>query len=304
MGYGYPAPAVHPEVRADAGWARGPSALDWIVHRLSRPSIRADRSASLAGERGGRLDRYDVLMVVGLDPRGCAGPRLQARAAGGDVLRRGLPRPHGDRVPAGLGVRAAARHLRVHPPPPGQVRHGLGHPAGRGQRGHRHRAARRPRPGCGHRARLVDIGRGGAERGRPPLRGHRLGATHLRPGQRRPRQGAAHRRHGSGHRRGQPHPLPRRPSRRPLPPGHPGSRGAPRRPGRRWRPGGVLGRPRHPGRAACHHRHIAGGRQRRIHQHLRHRKRGAALGTLLVRRLRRPGAALGGACRRRYPPAL
>ncbi len=66
MGRGYPAPAVHAEDRADAGWGRGPSALDWIVHRLSRPSIRADRSASLAGERGGRLDRYDVLMVVGL----------------------------------------------------------------------------------------------------------------------------------------------------------------------------------------------------------------------------------------------
>lgn len=66
VGHGYPAPAVHAHDQADPGWARGPGALDWIVQRLSRPSIRADRSASLAGERGGRLDRYDVLMVVGL----------------------------------------------------------------------------------------------------------------------------------------------------------------------------------------------------------------------------------------------
>ncbi|HZW01661.1 MAG TPA: phospholipid carrier-dependent glycosyltransferase, partial [Candidatus Deferrimicrobium sp.] len=66
MGPGYPAATVHAEDRADPGWARGPGVLDWIVHRLSRPSIRADRSASLAGERGGRLDRYDVLMVIGL----------------------------------------------------------------------------------------------------------------------------------------------------------------------------------------------------------------------------------------------
>jgi hypothetical protein len=47
-------------------WARGPSALDWLVLRLSRPAIRADRSAELVGERGGRLGRVDALVVVAL----------------------------------------------------------------------------------------------------------------------------------------------------------------------------------------------------------------------------------------------
>ena len=221
-----------------SGRARGGSSRPRLGARAGRPrldrppalaTVHPRRSQRLAGRRARRASR-PLRRAHGHrpGPRGRAGPRLPARAAGGHVLRRGLPRPHGDRVPAGLGVRAAARHLRVHPPPPGQVRHGLGHPAGRGQRGHRHRAAGQPRRGCGHRARLVDIGRGGAERGRPPLRGHRVSAAGLRPGQRRPRQGAAHRRHGPRHRRGQPHPLPRRPGRRPLPPGHHRSRGAPR----------------------------------------------------------------------------
>ncbi len=50
----------------DSGWVRGPGVVDWLVHRLSRPSIRADRRASLAGEPGGRLDRTDLLIVAGL----------------------------------------------------------------------------------------------------------------------------------------------------------------------------------------------------------------------------------------------
>ena len=87
-------------------------------------------------------------------------------------LRRGLPRPHGHRVPAGLALRRAARHLRVHPSAPGQVPH-------------------RRRPGCfwrrqrdghgrpwraGHRRRdrdaLEPAGPAGPAGRRPALHGH------------------------------------------------------------------------------------------------------------------------------------
>ncbi len=47
-------------------WVRGPGAIDWLIDRLSRPSVRADRSGSLAGEPGGRIDRRDLLIVSGL----------------------------------------------------------------------------------------------------------------------------------------------------------------------------------------------------------------------------------------------
>ncbi len=64
---GMGSPAVGPESgQGDAGWVRGPSLVDWFVARLSRPSVRADRSAALASERGGRLDRWDLLIVAGL----------------------------------------------------------------------------------------------------------------------------------------------------------------------------------------------------------------------------------------------
>ena len=60
-------PAVAPGSGGDdTGWVRGPTLVDWFVTRLSRPSVRADRSASLAGERGGRLDRLDLVIVAGL----------------------------------------------------------------------------------------------------------------------------------------------------------------------------------------------------------------------------------------------
>ena len=53
-----------------------------------------------------------------------------------DAFRRGLPRPDGDRVPAGLALRDLAQHLRVHPPAPRQVHHGGRYrPVGRGRRG-------------------------------------------------------------------------------------------------------------------------------------------------------------------------
>ncbi len=49
----------------DAGWDdRRPGVWDWVRSRLERPSIRPDRSGSLAGEAGGRLDRLDVWMLA------------------------------------------------------------------------------------------------------------------------------------------------------------------------------------------------------------------------------------------------
>lgn len=43
---------------------RGPSALDWIIDRITPRPLRADRSATLADEPAGRLDRLDLLMVL------------------------------------------------------------------------------------------------------------------------------------------------------------------------------------------------------------------------------------------------
>jgi len=43
---------------------RGPSALDWIVDRITPRPLRADRSATLVAEPPGRLDRLDLLMVL------------------------------------------------------------------------------------------------------------------------------------------------------------------------------------------------------------------------------------------------
>ena len=45
-------------------WGRGPSALDWIVDRITSRPLRRDRSAALAGEPPGRLDRLDLLVVL------------------------------------------------------------------------------------------------------------------------------------------------------------------------------------------------------------------------------------------------
>jgi Gpi18-like mannosyltransferase len=47
-------------------WTRPASLLDRLMTRISRPAIRADRSARLLGEPGGRIDRIDLLVVAGL----------------------------------------------------------------------------------------------------------------------------------------------------------------------------------------------------------------------------------------------
>ncbi|MFV2063545.1 MAG: phospholipid carrier-dependent glycosyltransferase, partial [Chloroflexota bacterium] len=48
----------------DEDWVRGPSAFEWIMARFTRPPLRRDRSAELKGERGGRIDRLDLLLFV------------------------------------------------------------------------------------------------------------------------------------------------------------------------------------------------------------------------------------------------
>ncbi len=55
----YPALPPSPEL-----WVRGPGVVDQVVSRLSWGSLRRDRSATLAWERGGRLDRRDLLIVA------------------------------------------------------------------------------------------------------------------------------------------------------------------------------------------------------------------------------------------------
>ena len=307
-------PALHGTRLPCSDGARGGSSRPRLGARAGRPrldrppalaTVHPRRPQRLAGRRARRASR-PLRRAHGRrpGPRGRAGPRLPARAAGGHVLRRGLPRPYGDRVPAGLGVRAAARHLRVHPPPPRQVRHGLGHPAGRGQRGHRHRAAGRP---------VVDavIERAwSTSDGAAPSAGDRLYVA----------TGSALRSTtwpatpSSGSCPSLPRPSPSTraatPSTSPTRPAAssawtpPVSRRAPT-----TRPTTAGWRRSRPAPAPRSNRLVVTdtslrGHQHRLHQHLRHGERGAALGTLLVRRLGRPGAALGGACRRGHPPAL
>jgi len=53
-----PPPVVPPAPVGPPTW------LDWVVDRLSWGSLRRDRSATLAFEPGGRIDRLDLLMLV------------------------------------------------------------------------------------------------------------------------------------------------------------------------------------------------------------------------------------------------
>ena len=86
--------------------------------------IRPDRSARSAREGGGRLDRLDLWLIVVLVVGDAGAAHVPAGRAVPDALRRGLPRADRDRVPPGVALRPVARHLRVDPPAPGQVRDG------------------------------------------------------------------------------------------------------------------------------------------------------------------------------------
>ena len=303
-GHGYPAPAVQQD--QPTGWVRGPGALDWLVHRLSRPSIRADRSASLAGERGGRLDRFDLLIVVGLvlaGRRWCAATASTSRWACTSTRSTTPARP-----PSSCRTGSTAQphaiyefthpHLAKYAMAWGIRLAGGNEVTGTG-------AAGRPVLDAVIERRWSTSDGAGAERGRPPLRGHRRRrcASTTWPATR-----------SSGSCPSPPRPSPSTRTATPsTSPTRPAASSASTRQALEARlddqaddggPEAVLGRPRHPGRAARRHRHLAGGRQRRLHQHVRHRRPGvAALGALRLRRLGRARAALGGACRRGHPPA-
>ena len=90
-------PPTLAEVGVRSSWFRAEA------HGRARSGRIARRRST--DEPGGRLDRLDlwilVVLVVG-DPRP---PDVPPRRAVPDALRRGLPRPDGDGVPAGLALR-------------------------------------------------------------------------------------------------------------------------------------------------------------------------------------------------------
>ena len=100
--------------RSSAGCATGSS---------TRPSGRTGRrpcaARAAAGSTGSTSGSSSSARG---QPLGDA--HVPPRRAVPDALRRGLPRPDRDRVPAGLALRRVARHLRVDPPAPRQVRDG------------------------------------------------------------------------------------------------------------------------------------------------------------------------------------
>ena len=102
----------------DPGWLPLPFGLARIrtllpdrSRRLARRDRRAVRPARpvAAGRDRARRPRVAHVPAVGAVPH---------------ALRRGLPRANRHRVPPGLALRDPPRHLRVHPPPPGEIRDG------------------------------------------------------------------------------------------------------------------------------------------------------------------------------------
>ncbi len=227
-------PVALAEDEDDSGWVRGPGVVDWLVHRLSRPSIRADRSASLAGERGGRLDRTDLLIVAGLvvaavlvrgyrleQPVGMYFDEVYHARTATEFLQDweyGQPHaiyefthPHLAKYAMAWGIRLAGGNEIT-----GQAR--VGGPV---------------LDAVIERA-LVSLRRDVGERGRPALRGHGRVPAGLRPGHRLAAPGAARGRHGPRPRRREPQAVPGRPRRQPVATGHHRPRG---RPGGRGPPG-------------------------------------------------------------------
>ena len=155
--------------RRSTGPARSPESP--LLGRRLTPRPRVPTAPRLLhGERGGRLDRLDLLILVVLvvrrpDPAHCCGSPSPY-----DALRRGLPRPDGDRVPAGLAATACPTtiyecthpHLAKYAMAAGIACFGR-------QPGHRHERPRR----AGHAVRRSS--RAGTTRGLPDERaGDRL----------------------------------------------------------------------------------------------------------------------------------
>ena len=135
-------PRPAPSSASSAGSGRGSAIAPIRPDRSAPARPRARRpprpARPLAARRPGR--------------RQPPAPHVPPRRAVPDALRRGLSRADGDGVPAGLALRPVARHLRVDPPAPGQVRDGRRpRPVGRGSR-RRHERPRRPGPRRADRA--------------------------------------------------------------------------------------------------------------------------------------------------------
>ena len=108
-----PSPVVRASSARSAGSARGSA---------SGPSGRIAPTPSTTSPRPARqARRCGSSSCSSLDPRDPDVPPVRAVP---DALRRGLPRPDRDGVPAGLALRDRPRHLRVDPSPPGEVRDG------------------------------------------------------------------------------------------------------------------------------------------------------------------------------------
>ena len=132
-----------------------------------------------------------VMLVVGT-----LGPAdVPAGRAVPDALRRGLPRAHRHRVPAGLALRPLARHLRVDPSAPGEVRRW---PAGSCLWGEDDVSATSElgvpvRAAAVEPRRLDELAPAASRRGTPPHR-DRHRDPDLRPADARPRLGRSPRR--------------------------------------------------------------------------------------------------------------
>ena len=171
-------PARHRDEPCEA-----PSALDWIVDRITARPLRRDRSAALAGEPTG--SPRPARPAAGRDGASCVGghaSRLPPRGAVRHVLRRGLPRPDRDGVPPGLALRRARTTSTSTPTrtwPSTRWRWAsrlFGEPP-------RHRpepGSAAPCSGAAIEPRWAPSGRG-ARDGRPAVRRHGHGAGRVRP---------------------------------------------------------------------------------------------------------------------------
>ena len=168
-------------------WESRPSSgevgfLGWFRARLAERPIRADRTAGLAREPGGRLDRLDLWMVVVLaavapHAAGSGGSASRTRCTSTRSTTRGRPME----FLQALALRDLPQHLRVDPPPPGQVRdgrrdRGLGRrPDGRDER------PRRPVRGAAVEPRWDEPRSASAGRRRPAVGRDRRRRPRVRP---------------------------------------------------------------------------------------------------------------------------
>ena len=128
--------------------------IGWLKSRLNERPLRADRSRALDRRTHGAPRPARPLVPHRHHRRDARPAGVPARRAVPDALRRGLPRADRHGVPPGLALRDLARHLRVDPSPPRQVRDGR-RPRRVGRRpGQRHERPRACR--CGTRSSKVD----------------------------------------------------------------------------------------------------------------------------------------------------